>query len=209
MATILFCVTDGPMEHVASWKLAPHPAAEPPMHRFRYSKDLPSNREAMPQMIRPVVPEDVPALLAMTTATAFFKPMEVDTLEGVLADYFDHNADAGDRCFVLEGESGPIGFVYHAEEPMTEQTWSLWWIVVDPSVQGQGHGAGLLRFVEADATERGGRVLFIETSGLPRYEPTCRFYLKNGYVLNARLNDYYAEGDDMLVYRKSLKSGQS
>ena len=35
-------------------------------------------------MIRPATPDDVPALLALTAGTGFFKPLEVDTLGGVL-----------------------------------------------------------------------------------------------------------------------------
>ena len=44
----------------------------------------------------------------------------------------------------------------------------------------------------------------IETSSLPHYEPTRRFYLKHGYELGATLRDFYAEGDDMVVFRKLL-----
>jgi GNAT superfamily N-acetyltransferase len=155
-------------------------------------------------MIRPATPEDTPALLAMTTATGVFKPMEVDTLDVVLTDYHAQARDAGDRCFVLEQDGGPIAFEYHAAEPMTEGTWCLWWIVVRPDIQGKGHGARLLEFVEDDARSRGARVLFVETSGLPHYEPTRRFYLRHGYAAEARLRDFYADGDDQVVFRKRL-----
>jgi ribosomal protein S18 acetylase RimI-like enzyme len=155
-------------------------------------------------VIRPADPADTPDLLALTAATGFFKPMEVATLEEVLADYFLMNEAAGDRCFVLEEDGVRLGFVYHAAEPMTENTWSLWWIVVRPATQGKGVGSTLLRFVEDDVRAKGARVLFIETSGLPKYESTCRFYRKHGYEQEARLRDYYAAGDDMLVFRKAL-----
>jgi ribosomal protein S18 acetylase RimI-like enzyme len=155
-------------------------------------------------VIRPADPADTPDLLAFTAATGFFKPLEIATLEEVLADYHLMTRAAGDRCFVLEEEGVRLGFVYHAAEPMTENTWSLWWIVVRPEAQGKGVGARLLKFTEADAREHGARVLFIETSGLPKYESTCRFYRRHGYEQEARLRDYYAPGDDMLVFRKQL-----
>jgi hypothetical protein len=61
-----------------------------------------------------------------------------------------------------------------------------------------------MKFVEEDIRKAGGRVLFIETSGLPHYDPTRRFYLKLGYEQGAVLRDYYADGDDMVVFRKRL-----
>ena len=52
-------------------------------------------------------------------------------------------------------------------------------------------------------------MLFIETSSLPMYEPTRRFYLKHGYEQHALLKDFYAAGDSMVVFRKSFRSRHS
>ena len=155
-------------------------------------------------MIRPATPADTPDLLALTAATGVFKPLEVDTLREVLDDYYAHERAAGARCFVLEGDGQLLGFEYHAPEPMTVGSWALWWIVVRADTQGQGLGRRLLAFAEADARERGAGVLFVETSGTPHYEPTRRFYLKYGYDQEARLRDYYAPGDDQVIFRKAL-----
>jgi ribosomal protein S18 acetylase RimI-like enzyme len=87
---------------------------------------------------------------------------------------------------------------------MTEGTWQLWWIVVQNDLQGKGLGGRMLKQVEKHALELGGRVLFIETSSQKKYDPTRKFYLKYGYLLEARMRGFYAAGDDMMVYRKSL-----
>jgi GNAT superfamily N-acetyltransferase len=155
-------------------------------------------------MIRPVTPAETPTLLDLTAATGFFKPHEVDTLQLVLDDLHQGRGEGG-RCFVLEEGESILGFVYHAPEPMTEGSWSLWWIVVRTDIQGHGLGARLLKFAEQDSLENGARVLFVETSNLPHYEPTRQFYLKRGYEQEARLRDYYAEGDDQIIFRKRLQ----
>ncbi len=62
-----------------------------------------------------------------------------------------------------------------------------------------------MRHIENDVREARGRLLLIETSSLPHYEPTRRFYLKHGYETAAVLADYYADGDDMVVFRKRFE----
>jgi ribosomal protein S18 acetylase RimI-like enzyme len=160
-------------------------------------------------MYRPTRPEDSPALVAMAEATGVFKPLEIATLREVLADYPTESRVHGDRSFILAEGPEAIGFVYHAPEPMTEGAWALWWIVVRADLRGRGVGSTLLKFVESDAHEHGARVLYVETSSLPHYDPTRRFYLKHGYEEEARLRDFYATGDDQIIFRKLLtgKSG--
>lgn len=153
-------------------------------------------------MIREAAPADTPTLCDMADATGMFKPHEILTLREVLDD-FHADEESADRCRVWD--DGVLrGFVYYAAEPMTLGTWSLWWIVVATSGQGRGLGGRMLRHVEDDIRSLGGRVLFVETSGLPTYEPTRRFYLKHAYDEEATLRDYYAPGDDQVVYRKAL-----
>jgi ribosomal protein S18 acetylase RimI-like enzyme len=154
-------------------------------------------------MIRPASPADADRFVELTAATGFFRPEEVDTLRGVLDDYYGGDSP-GHACFASEADGRVDGYVYLGEADMADRTWYLWWIAVDPTTQGRGVGKELLRFAEDEARRRGGRVMFIETSGLPFYEPTRRFYLKNGYDREAVLRDFYRDGDDLVVFRKRL-----
>jgi hypothetical protein len=46
--------------------------------------------------------------------------------------------------------------------------------------------------------------VYIDTSGRAQYASTRAFYEKNGYVCEARLKDFYAPGDDRVIYSKVL-----
>lgn len=155
-------------------------------------------------MLRPTTPADTPALLALTAGTGVFKDHEVETLHEVLDDFHREGAEYGHVCLTFEEDGEAAGFVYFTPVALTDRTWELWWIVVDKARQGRGEGRRLLEQVERHVSELGGRLLLIETSSTPHYEPTRRFYLKNGYVLAATIPDFYADGDGKCVYGKRL-----
>jgi ribosomal protein S18 acetylase RimI-like enzyme len=157
-------------------------------------------------MIRPTTHADTPALLALTAGTGVFKPHEIDTLDEVLRDYYAENQAAGHVSIAWEEAGQVLAYAYYAPAAMTDRTWYLYWIAVVRSEQARGLGTRLLLHLEEDIRCRAGRVLFIETSSLPHYEPTRRFYLKNGYEINGVLRDFYSEGDDMVVFRKRIST---
>jgi ribosomal protein S18 acetylase RimI-like enzyme len=155
-------------------------------------------------MIRPATPADTPTLLALADGTGVFKPMEIEALREVLDDYHGGARELGHRAVCCEQEGKVIGFAYYAPAAMTDRTWYLYWIAVRKDVQARGLGGTLLRHAENDIRRAGGRLLLIETSSLPHYDLTRRFYLKQGYDQEAALRDYYTDGDDMVVFRKRL-----
>jgi ribosomal protein S18 acetylase RimI-like enzyme len=155
-------------------------------------------------MIRAIQPDDTSALLEMARGTDAFKPIELQALQEVLDDYYAQNAAAGHRAVALETDGKPVGFAYYAAAAMTDRTWSLWWIVVDCSLQARGIGGELLRHVESEVRAATGRQLVIETSSQTKYELTRRFYSKYGYSQIAAVKDYYADDDDMLFFCKRL-----
>ncbi len=155
-------------------------------------------------MIRPTVPADTPALLTITQGTGLFLPIDLEALDAVLAAYHEQEAGQGHRCFTFEEKGAIAAFVYFAPAAMTDRTWYLWWIVVNKQIHARGVGSQLLKHAEEAARAANGRLMMVETSGLPSYELTRKFYLKHGYEQAAVLKDYYADGHDMVVYRKRL-----
>ena len=97
-----------------------------------------------------------------------------------------------------------LGFSIHGPTPCTLGTWDLYWIAVSPEAQGMGVGTVLLKEVEGRLTRLNARLLIIETSSRPEYDPTRAFYLKKGYREVARVPDFYEAGDDRVIYAKTL-----
>ncbi len=155
-------------------------------------------------MIRPTIPADTPTLLTLAEETGVFKPLEIEALKEVLDDYHAGNEREGHLSVTYEQDGRPIGFAYYAPAAMTDRTWYLYWIAVSKHTQARGLGGRLLRHAEEDIRQVGGRLLLIETSSLPHYELTRKFYLKHHYEQAAVLRDFYADGDDMVVFSKHL-----
>jgi ribosomal protein S18 acetylase RimI-like enzyme len=101
------------------------------------------------------------------------------------------------------------GYACFGPHSLTQGTYDLYWIVVDPTAQGHGIGHALLARVEAEVQARGGRLLLVETSGTPAYAPARRFYESSGYRCEAVVHDFYAPGDDLLIFSKDLGQAQS
>ena len=101
------------------------------------------------------------------------------------------------------------GYACFGPHPLTQGTYDLYWIAVDPVAQGHGIGHALLARVEAEVQARGGRLLLIETSGTPAYASARRFYEASGYRCEAAIHDFYALGDDLLIFSKDLGQTQS
>ena len=158
-------------------------------------------------MIRPITPVDTPALVEIARGTGVFKPAEIVALREVLDDFHDANAVEGHRAVCTEREGRIVAFAYYAPAAMTDRTWYVYWIAVDKRTQAGGLGGQLMRHIEADVRAVMGRLLLIETSSLEHYGPTRKFYLKHGYETAAVLADYYADGDDMVVFRKRFDTG--
>lgn len=158
-------------------------------------------------MIRPTEPADTTALLALTEQTGVFRPMEIQALREVLDDYHSHNRAAGHCCITRASGDTIAGFAYYAPAAMTVHTWYLYWIAIQRDRQARGIGSELLRYLEADIRRRQpAAILLIETSSMPHYNRTRDFYKKHGYETEAILRDYYAPGDDMVVFRKNLQT---
>jgi GNAT superfamily N-acetyltransferase len=155
-------------------------------------------------MIRPTHVAETEDLAALADGTGVFKPLEIEALRDLLSYHRDEGHSVGHQAVTLERDGVPVGFAYFAPTEMTDHTWHLYWIFVSKTVQGRGLGAELLRYVETEIRNSNGRMLVIETSSLPMYEPTRKFYQKQNYDLEATIRDFYSAGDHQVIFRKLL-----
>jgi ribosomal protein S18 acetylase RimI-like enzyme len=139
----------------------------------------------------------------MTRATPLFRPEEIP----VALDVFDAATGVGrkpDPDYETAGaevDGALIGWICWGPTPCTRGTFDLYWIVVDVAAQGHGIGGALVAHMERELSGRA-RLVVVETAGRPDYEPTRAFYAARGYQVASRIQDYYAVGDDLVVFVK-------
>jgi D-alanine-D-alanine ligase len=156
-------------------------------------------------VLRELRPGDREPIERLLRATGMFIPEEVDVALELVE--IGLGLREGEGChFILAEEAGRLaGYACYGRCLMTDATWDLYWVAVDPAMQGRGIGVRLVRAVEEACREAGARLLIIETAGKPEYEPTRAFYARIGYPEHARVKDYYRDGDDKIFYSKRLR----
>jgi ribosomal protein S18 acetylase RimI-like enzyme len=138
----------------------------------------------------------------ITRAAGLFREAEIgvalevfDAATGGSADYCGRAADVDGRL---------VGWICWGPTPCTVGTYDLYWMCVDPLVQGGGIGTALLQEMERRLAGRA-RLVVVETSGRAEYRGTRGFYEARGYGRAASIPDFYAPGDDQVVYVKEVK----
>ena len=157
--------------------------------------------------IRPLEARDRSSIEGIVVSSGKFNEVEIATAMELVDEALKGGEASGYIFAVLETATPSAkvrGYACYGPVPLTEAAYDLYWIVVDPASQGTGLGRRLLQHVEQDVLSRGGRMLLIETSSQESYGATVRFYERGGYLLAARIRNFYKAGDDKLVFQKEL-----
>ncbi len=156
--------------------------------------------------IRPIEPGDREAIRALIAGTRAFKPFEVDVAMELVDVALTNKEQEDYHPYVLTEEDGTVvAYACFGKNAMTAGTFDLYWIATRADRMGKGYGRTILSFVEEEVLRRGGYLLVIETSSQESYGSTREFYEKVGCTLAAQLPDYYATGDDKLIYLRRLR----
>ncbi len=155
-------------------------------------------------IVRDFWPTDRSAVEDMLRACGAFTEEEIRAALQILDGWMPVESDEDFAIFVLEGEGHVQGYACISKIPLTRSTWHLYWICVHPQFQGNGAGRTLMSHVETAIRSRGGERLALETSGLPGYERTRRFYRRAGFHEVGCIRDFYKTGDDCVMFCKEL-----
>lgn len=164
---------------------------------------MPDTRDPAPRTrarLRPLAAGDRAAIERIIRATGVFSEEEV----AIALELVDAPPSAGYRFLVAELGGRVAGYACFGATPLTAGTHDLYWIAVDPALHGNGVGGDLLLAVEAALRAEGARLLLIETASKPSYDATRAFYLARGCREVARVPDFYAPGDDKVIYARRL-----
>ena len=151
--------------------------------------------------LRPLAAADRRRIEEITRAVSVFRDDEVP----VALEVFD-GAVAGSPDYVALGatvDERLVGWICWGPTPCTLGTYDLYWMAVDPAAQAAGIGTALLREMEGRLAGSA-RLIVVETAGRPDYRPTRAFYEARGYRKASIIPDFYAPGDDQVVYVKAL-----
>jgi D-alanine-D-alanine ligase len=154
--------------------------------------------------LRYLSPADRGRTEEITRAVGLFREEEIR----VALEVFDEAVRAGPRgepyCGLgadLDGRL--VGWTCWGPTPCTVGTYDLYWMVVDPALQGAGTGTAMLNEMERRLAGVA-RLIIVETAGRPDYAPTRAFYEARGYAPVATIPDFYAPGDDQVVFVKNV-----
>ena len=153
---------------------------------------------------RPLVAGDRDAVEKILERVGNFSRQEQKIALELIDDWLRAGEASDYMCWVLTDSGGIRGYVCVGPTPLTDGTFDLYWIVVDPSAHGRGYGQALIELAEDEARARGGRLLLIETASHDAYAGTIRFYERAGYELVSTIRDFYKKGDDRLTFAKAL-----
>jgi GNAT superfamily N-acetyltransferase len=137
-------------------------------------------------------------------AAGNFREDEVRVAVELVVERRSRGEASGYEFLFLEEDGRGIGYICYGQIPCTMTSWDVYWIVVDPALQGRGIGRSLLTEAESRMAAAGALRIYIDTSGTEDYRASRAFYERNGYDLAARLPDFHGPFDDKIIYSKPI-----
>ena len=162
--------------------------------------------------LRPLQPPDVRRIIDICRATGVFRDDELEIALEVATEAGARPGAAGTgpsdpsvpyHALVAEVDGDVAGWICWGATPCTVGTWDLYWMAVDPARHGAGVGTRLIEAMER-RLDGVARLIVIDTSGRADYGPTRAFYEARGYEKAATVRDFYANGDDQVIYSKRV-----
>jgi GNAT superfamily N-acetyltransferase len=149
--------------------------------------------------------DDRQTVRQLVESTGVFSPVEIDVAVELVDECLARGAESGYYFIFAEEDGRTVGYASYGPIALTAASFDLYWIAVDKSMHGRKIGRLLLDKTEELVREAGGKQIYIETSNRHQYVATRGFYLRCGYEQAALLEDFYAPGDDKVIYAKRVE----
>lgn len=150
------------------------------------------------------IPSDIQDIVEIVRSTGFFSDEELDIAGELVEERLLKGVGSGYYFLFMEINKKLTGYSCYGPVPGTLNSFDLYWIAVENQSRGRGLGRLLLEMSEQKIASMNGKNIYIETSSRDLYLPTRKFYEVCGYRTEARLKDFYAPGDDKIIYVKAL-----
>jgi GNAT superfamily N-acetyltransferase len=152
-----------------------------------------------------IKPEERKRVEEILRSTDFFYDFEIETALEIADETIAKGMEkSGYYWLKIIDEDGVVAFANYGKNAFSTHSWELYWIAVHNNSRHKKLGTALLEAVEDEVRKHKGKILWIETSGRPKYAATEAYYRRNGYELAASLKEFYGPGDPKQVYVKVL-----
>lgn len=154
--------------------------------------------------LRELAAGDRAALERLVRSIELFSAAEKEVAMEVLDSYLAYPRRDYHALGAFTPGGDLVGYACYGPTPCATGTWDLYWIAVDGETRGQGIGTLLMAAVERELAAGRARLVVIETSSRAEYTPTRAFYQRRGYDVVAEVPDFYAPGDDRVIFARSF-----
>ncbi len=105
------------------------------------------------------------------------------------------------------GSDELAGYLCYGRTPLTRSTYDLYWIVTSPSYARSGVARGLTARLDVEIAREGGGLVRVETGSREGHGGAAHFYDAVGFARAATIADFYAPGDDLIIFIKRVARG--
>lgn len=152
-----------------------------------------------------ITPNDYEAVYELLEQSGFFYEFEINICLHMMEETIENDNEKSDyHWLMVESNGSLIGFSCFGKDPMSQNSWEIFWLAIEKKNKDKGIGSILLKEVERIALAGKAEHIWIQTSGRDKYLPTLEFYTSKDYNKSASLTDFYAKGDPKIIFHKKL-----
>ena len=133
-----------------------------------------------------------------------FRPAEIAVARELVLDSLEKGQRSEYRFVFADRNRRLVGFACYGPIAVTVSSFDLYWIAVEVEAGSTGIGTAIMKEVLQLASAGGGTIIFIETSSGSGYAPARSFYCRHGFEHICTVPNFYAPGDDKLIFERSL-----